>query len=171
MGTALMSTTTFAGKAAGVSLGVGTWTFVEYAAHRWAMHGRPRRNPIAVEHRRHHVDPDATDPRARALGYAAMALVSSGLGRILGGGAIGRGFAAGILGGYASYELLHWRSHHSGARNRFEARLRERHMVHHRHAGVNLGITTGIWDRLRGTAPQARAGRPPSSAVLAGPVC
>lgn len=139
----------------GVPAGYALWSVTEYLTHRWVMHGRRRRNPLAAEHRRHHADPEATDPLLRTAGHAAMAVVSVALARAVSpatGAALARGIGAGFLAGYSSYEILHWRSHHRTPGNSFEERLRRRHFAHHDRAAVNFGVTSSVWDQAMATA-------------------
>ena len=142
------------GTLAGVPLGWGLWTAVEYAGHRWAMHGAKRNNPLASEHRRHHADPEATDPRLRTLGYAVVAVGSFSVGRGIAsivGRRVASGMSFGLLSGYGSYETLHWRSHHRAPANGVERWVHARHSEHHARPGINLGIITSVWDHLAGT--------------------
>jgi sterol desaturase/sphingolipid hydroxylase (fatty acid hydroxylase superfamily) len=126
--------------------GLAAWTLAEYALHRFAMHGHQLDDPLSREHRRHHRDPLATDLRLRLLGHAGVAVASLGVGRLVHLTGVGAGFAA----GYSTYEWLHWRSHHRRP-TVLERGLRRRHLVHHGRAGVNLGVTTSVWDRAFGT--------------------
>lgn len=142
-------------RAAGAAMGWSAWSLSEYALHRWAMHGRFRRHPMASEHLAHHREPLATDPLLRSLTY---------LPALLGGAALGTladrfvhrpaavATAMGFTLGYAAYEQLHWRAHHRRPVGAFERRIRVRHSAHHARANCNYGVTTGVWDRILATA-------------------
>jgi len=131
-----------------LAVGVGAWTFTEYVAHRWLMHGGRRFGVISREHVAHHVDPEATDPRLRALGYAAVVTPSLAGASLAGAWPIGVGWAA----GYVAYEQFHWREHHRRPLGRWEREARRRHFAHHFGAPrTNYGVTTSVWDRVFGT--------------------
>jgi Fatty acid hydroxylase superfamily len=161
---------------AGLGAGWGLWTAAEYAMHRWAMHGRWRQQPVAAEHLRHHADPLATDAVLRSLSYLPVAVGAIGLGaaaRHLGGPDVGRDLGRGVgvafMAGYAAYEQLHWRAHHRHPGNPLESWLQRRHLVHHRRAGRNYGVTTSIWDHVLGTAAPGTTGPPSKASSPEGP--
>ena len=137
-------------------LGVFSWTFAEYVAHRWLMHGGRGRRLVSREHRAHHARPEATDAKRRAVGYAAVILpVATGV-------AVARRrlwpLAVGWAVGYAGYEQFHWREHHrsplvGSPLARWEREARRRHFAHHFVAArANFGVTTSLWDRMFRTA-------------------
>ena len=136
-------------------LGFLLWSPSEYVLHRFAMHAQAGRGPIAGEHRAHHRDPAATKLHMRMLlhlgVYVLVALVGMGLAQLL-GPAGATGLALGFAGGFAAYEILHWRSHHREPRWRYTIWLRRHHLDHHRHARRGFGVTSGLWDRAFGTA-------------------
>ena len=109
------------------AVGVGAWTLTEYVAHRWVMHGSRRWGPVSREHRIHHADPEATDPRLRALGYAAVITPAVAGAAAAGAWPLGVGWAA----GYAAYEQFHWREHHRPPLGPWERDARRRHFAHH----------------------------------------
>jgi sterol desaturase/sphingolipid hydroxylase (fatty acid hydroxylase superfamily) len=135
------------------------WGFVEYAFHRWVLHGPPS---IARRgHARHHADdtaliglPPLVATTVACTIWAILALV----------------FAVGVaclvvFGFYARYNyyvLLHHLQHHRGkdlANVPCLARLGRAHRIHHARHVVNYGVSTTIWDRLLGTfQPSNEAG-------------
>lgn len=134
--------------AAALAAGVGAWTLTEYVAHRWLMHGGRRFGVISREHVAHHGDPAATDPRLRALGYAAVMTPAVVGASLAGAWPVGVGWAA----GYAAYEQFHWREHHRPPLGSWERAARRRHFAHHfDSARANYGVTTAVWDRVFGT--------------------
>ena len=124
------------------------WTGAEYAVHRGVFHG-PDLPIVANEHTAHHRDPLATNPWARALGHAAVAVASIAPGAALRQRnltAAGIAFAA----GYSRYELLHFGLHHRP--EQADQVLRRHHDRHHRGGPRrNFGVTTTFWDRVFGT--------------------
>ncbi|MEM8903960.1 MAG: sterol desaturase family protein [Actinomycetota bacterium] len=138
--------------AVGVTAGVTAWTFAEYWLHRGPMHRPGGRDPLASEHRAHHVDPAATSPSARTAGVIGVAV----LGRVVTAPlrrrrrALGEGVALGWGLGYAAYDRLHWNVHHRPPSDAADTR-RLRHLDHHVNPRRNFGVTTAVWDRCFGT--------------------
>jgi 4-hydroxysphinganine ceramide fatty acyl 2-hydroxylase len=141
----------FPAAVAAVVAGFLGWGLLEYAIHRWALHGGPsfaRRN-----HARHHGDVHAlisTPFLVIAMGALAM--------RLLFGLVLPSGLATltvfGLYTGYNYFALLHHLQHHRGAmiaRVEHWRTLVTLHDGHHRRPHVNYGITTTFWDRVFGT--------------------
>ncbi len=130
-----------------LAAGLATWTLAEYGVHRWVMHRRGGRDPLAVEHRIHHARPELTSLPLRLLGHAGVHVGALLVGAAARRPAVGIGFGA----GYSLYEGLHWRAHHRPPW-RWERTLRRRHLAHHAAgAGANFGVTLPLWDRVFGT--------------------
>jgi len=125
--------------------GLLTWTFLEYAIHGWMSHRFA--TFVTPLHQVHHRDPRAVF----ALGAWLPALLPIVIGAARGA----RGwtiFYAGILAGFAAYEILHYRIHFRAPACRAEARMRTRHLIHHYCAPARcFGVTTALWDRVFGT--------------------
>jgi 4-hydroxysphinganine ceramide fatty acyl 2-hydroxylase len=127
------------------------WGFVEYAFHRWVLHGRPS---IARRgHARHHAD----DTALIGLPFLAAVTVACTICAIL-----ALVFTVGVacllvFGFYARYNyyvLVHHLLHHRDkdlADVACLARLGRAHRIHHDRHVVNYGVSTTIWDRLLGT--------------------
>ncbi|HUY19745.1 MAG TPA: sterol desaturase family protein [Candidatus Binataceae bacterium] len=137
--------------------GLLAWTFLEYAIHGWLSHRFV--TFVTPLHQVHHRDPSAVFALGAWLPTAAI------FGLLL----IGFGmtpatiFVAGLVAGFAIYELVHYRLHFAPAVGRFEARLRARHLAHHLAMDDRcLGVTTALWDRIFGSAA-----RPDDIAALA----
>jgi sterol desaturase/sphingolipid hydroxylase (fatty acid hydroxylase superfamily) len=134
--------------------GIGAWTLVEYAVHRWLYHRVPFFEKF---HDAHHADPRALigTPSfvsiAIVLGVFLLPLLPAGL-------VAASGFASGALLGYTAYMLVHHLSHHMGSRTGtllYQARLR--HLAHHyRGTPGNYGVTTSFWDRVFATNLEPR---------------
>jgi sterol desaturase/sphingolipid hydroxylase (fatty acid hydroxylase superfamily) len=137
--------------AAAVSVGFLAWGLIEYAVHRWVLHGHPA---IARrDHARHHADGTALISTP-FLVIMAVASVMWGLFALV----IPAGLAAllvfGIYSGYNYFAVLHHLQHHRErdlARFAPWRRSERHHRIHHHRHVVNYGITTTIWDRLLGT--------------------
>jgi sterol desaturase/sphingolipid hydroxylase (fatty acid hydroxylase superfamily) len=145
------------GAVAAVSAGFLAWGFIEYAVHRWVLHGHPA---IARrDHARHHADGRALISTP-FLVIMAVASVIWGLFALV----IPAGLAAllvfGIYSGYNYFAVLHHLQHHRQqdlARFSPWRRSERHHRIHHHRHVVNYGITTTIWDRLLGTFEPARS--------------
>ena len=131
--------------------GLLLWGFLEYAVHRWLLHGPP--TTARRGHLSHHADGQAyiSAPlfTTMATAWTAWALfvpvLSAGRAALL---------MFGVYVGYNYYALLHHVEHHRPndlARFSYGRRLVERHSLHHRRPIVNYGVTTSVWDRLLGT--------------------
>jgi sterol desaturase/sphingolipid hydroxylase (fatty acid hydroxylase superfamily) len=155
---------------AAVIVGFLAWGFIEYAMHRWVLHGPP--TMARRGHARHHAD-------ATALISTPFLVIMSGACAIwaLLALAVPAGLAAllvfGMYSGYNYFALLHHLQHHREkdlARFGYWRRFEQLHRIHHDRHVVNFGITTTIWDRLLGTfepsglRPAGRSSASPSSA-------
>lgn len=134
--------------------GALTWTFLEYVIHRWLGHDkRFRKNPFAVEHIRHHSQGDYFAPTWKKLcAGAAAGLVVAVPAVALAGAARGLAYTAGLLGFYATYEVLHRLEHVTGGVGPYARWARRHHFTHHFvDARFNHGVTTSLWDHVFGT--------------------
>lgn len=137
--------------AAAVVTGLIAWSLLEYALHRWLLHGvlpAPRR-----EHVRHHGNPQAMI----STPVPTMALLLTLL-WALSALAVPRGTAAllifGLYAGYNYFGVVHHLQHHYEgmlARSPFFARTLQLHVLHHRRPDTHFGITSSFWDRVFGT--------------------
>jgi hypothetical protein len=129
--------------------GLFSWTFLEYAIHGWMGHRSA--GIVHSVHRGHHRDPASV--------FAIGAWIPAALPLVLGicvGAAGWLFFYAGMLTGFAAYEVLHYRMHFSTPFCRTEARLRERHLIHHYCAPARcFGVTSSLWDSVFGTGTGA----------------
>lgn len=130
--------------------GVAAWPFIEYAAHRWLMHGSARYMPRLYKriHGCHHLWPD--DLSHFTIPIPVVALVVAAL--LL---ALPRAFVGGVLLAYVAYDLAHLAAH-GLAPFPFRDRLMRHHAEHHRNAGVAYGVTQPWIDRALGTASKDR---------------
>lgn len=146
-----------------VLAGFLTWSLVEYAIHRWILHGWPA--PARDSHARHHANPAALI----STPVFVMAAGAFGLWMLL-RLVLPSGFAAfavfGMYAGYDYFSALHHLQHHRQpglSRVTSLRRLERLHHVHHGRPTVNFGVTTTLWDRVFGTYQPMDARRPASS--------
>lgn len=134
-------------------LGVALWPVVEYAAHRWLMHGISSSRPALYKrvHGVHHLYPrdrsHFTIPLAVTVPLvAALVAIPAGLGAwptaapVLGG----------LLAAYALYDIAHLAAH-GLAPFPFRRALARYHARHHRDATRAFGVTSPLVDALMGT--------------------
>jgi len=149
---------------AGGCAGLASFTFVEYAIHRWLFH-RPSSTMGAV-HQAHH---DAPHDHAAlpCITSAVVAVVAWWVLSAMVGSAAASFFLCGLMSGYFCYATLH-HFEHSIRINALPCRfLQQRlaaHAVHHRLGDVNYGVTTSFWDRMLGTGYKARRKSSPQRA-------
>jgi len=130
--------------------GVFAWTFVEYAIHGWLGH---RFHTFAtLLHAVHHQDPHAVFTAGAWIPVTLFTLAAI----TIFGNSAGIYTFYGIVAGFILYEVIHYRIHFAHPSNRFEQRLRARHLAHHLRApDAIFGVTTALWDHAFGTEPAA----------------
>jgi len=136
------------------SLGVLTWTLLEYLIHRFMGHDRRfRRSPFGVEHIRHHVEGNyfaATWKKLIAASIAASVVIGPAI--LVAGARSGVAYVAGLIVFYGIYEWLHRREHTHAGIGPYGRFVRRHHFHHHFVDGrTNHGVTTPIWDFVFGT--------------------
>jgi sterol desaturase/sphingolipid hydroxylase (fatty acid hydroxylase superfamily) len=134
------------------------WTATEYWLHRIVFHFEPQGGIGArlhwIIHGVHHDHPN--DPMRLvmppSLSVPLAALFSWGFWAVIGSPGW-YAFAAGFLGGYLFYDMLHYHVHHHRPKTALGKKLRELHMRHHfqePHRGY--GVSAPYWDDVFGTA-------------------
>jgi sterol desaturase/sphingolipid hydroxylase (fatty acid hydroxylase superfamily) len=148
--------------AAWIAGGYLFWTLTEYWLHRVVFHFEPD-HPVGrrfhfIIHGVHHDHPNdrlrLVMPPSASIPLAALFLL--GFWAVLEPGAW-QAFAAGFLGGYLAYDMLHFHVHHHKPTTRMGKKLRELHMRHHFQDGNRgFGVSAPWWDHVFGTAPRVR---------------
>jgi sterol desaturase/sphingolipid hydroxylase (fatty acid hydroxylase superfamily) len=124
-----------------IALGGVSYTFAEYAYHRWIAHEWMAVHGVSANH---HDDP----LDLFAAPWCAVPVVAFGLylGISL---ALGLSHAAAFMLGvsfmHLRQEILHWTFH---KRPPWCNALAEHHWLHHEDGTVNFGVSTTVWDRL-----------------------
>ena len=143
--------------------GAATWSFAEYALHRFAGHApkppksqaKPRLfdGDFGSEHLAHHADTRYFTPTPRKVKAAAVALSVLGTATSLAfGPRRGLSYVLGFGVTYASYEILHRRTHTHAPRGAFSRWARRHHLYHHfGNPKLNHGVTSPVWDLVFGT--------------------
>jgi 4-hydroxysphinganine ceramide fatty acyl 2-hydroxylase len=144
-------------------VGTATFSFVEYAMHRWLFHARA--SFAAPIHRAHHRSP--ADPMA--LPCFSSATASVGLWWLLSpllGREVTSFVLCGLLAGYFFYAAVHHLHHRIRGTTMPFGWLRSRwvtHAIHHSRLDKNFGVTTSLWDHVFGTHLRISVRRSPSS--------
>ena len=126
--------------------GVFAWTFVEYVIHGWLSHTfRTFATPL---HAVHHQDASAVFTIGAWLPISLVWLMLL----LVFGWTSGTILFSGMVAGFISYEIIHYRIHFRRPLGRIEGYLRARHLVHHHyHAHRCFGVTSALWDLAFGT--------------------
>lgn len=142
--------------AAIVAAGAIAWTVLEYAIHRFVLHGL---HPFSDWHAEHHRRPSAliyAPTLVSATLIAGLVLLPAlvWMGPLRGGA-----LTLGVLGGYLAYSMMHHAAHHWRPASGWARGCKRRHALHHRDAkrGGHYGVTTGFWDRVFATSSDAAA--------------
>lgn len=141
-----------------ISLGVLSWTLIEYVLHRFIFHYSARsafgKKLVYAAHLSHHETPRTANrffsgllisfPIATAYVLLAWLVTSS-----LHAAAY---LFAGLAAGYFCYEWLHFQAHHRRPRHRVLRYLRKYHLLHHYQTPeLRFGVTSPLLDVLMGT--------------------
>lgn len=149
LATALIST---AETPALAIVGVLAWPFVEYVAHRWAMHGIARAWPTLYKrvHGVHHKYPTDTSHFTIPV-FVVVPVVAALIAALWLCGAPSPGaLVGGLLAALAAYDIVHLGAHGLIALP-FGGGIARRHAAHHADQSVAFGVTSGIVDALMGT--------------------
>jgi sterol desaturase/sphingolipid hydroxylase (fatty acid hydroxylase superfamily) len=131
--------------------GAAAWTLLEYAIHRFVLHGL---RPFSDWHAEHHRRPSAlvcTPTLVSAMLIAGLVLLPA----LLWAGPLRAGaLTLGVLAGYLAYSTVHHAAHHWRPSSSWARRCKRRHALHHRHtkAGGHYGVTSGFWDYVFATS-------------------
>lgn len=115
--------------------GVVLYTFVEYAVHRWILHG-----PLIAHHRTHHQRPESGE----SLSWAIVLVVTLATVALF-----GFALALGLLLAWAASREVHERLHAEAPE--WMLPLKAHHDGHHHQADTNYGVTNTLWDRVFNT--------------------
>ena len=98
----------------------------------------------------HHRDPHSVFTAGAWAPVAIVSLLIFGIAGLTPASAMWLGLVAGFL----SYELFHYRIHFARPLCAFEEKMRTRHLAHHMRApGQIFGVTNRIWDCVFGSEP------------------
>ncbi|XP_076807819.1 fatty acid 2-hydroxylase-like [Clavelina lepadiformis] len=145
--------------------GMLSWTFVEYALHRWLFHRDPPTTSYFLItlhfllHGQHHKVPFDSGRLVFPPAAASVLLVIFySLFRLFFVGAVVDIFVAGLVLGYVCYDLTHYYLHYgSPKKGGYFDRLRAYHVRHHFESpNLGFGISSKLWDYPFNTCIQMR---------------
>jgi len=143
--------------------GAVAWTYVEYLAHRYILHGRFADGPGPVRrflhrsfdhlHFEHHARPWDGNHINGTIGDTLPAVAAFAALSFLAPLPTLPVFVAGLIQLYILEEWVHHSVHFYSFRGRYFRYIRKHHLYHHspRGAEVGFGLTNGFWDIVRHT--------------------
>lgn len=129
-----------------VLVGLLGWTLIEYALHRFVLHGV---QPFRRWHSEHHERPTALICAPTILSATLIVLLVFLPAMLLGDRWHACALTLGLLIGYLSYAAAHHAIHHWPANNKWLRNRKRAHALHHhlRQPGF-YGVSSGIWDEV-----------------------
>lgn len=148
-------------------VGALSWPLIEYAAHRWVMHGSAKWAPRFYRkiHGIHHAFPDDLSHFTIPIPFVgAVVAVFAGGSSALNVGREGHALLGGLLLAYVAYDLAHLAAH-GRAPFPWQDVLARHHAVHHAQASKAFAVTVPFIDRIfrtsRSSSQASRAKAPP----------
>jgi len=139
-----------------VLAGLAGWTLVEYALHRFVMHGL---QPFSRLHAQHHKRPTARIYTPTLLSATLIVTLV-----FLPAWAMSSFWQAcsltlGVLTGYLVYSITHHATHNWRAGNAWTRRRKRWHALHHQDGPQPgyYGVTSAFWDHVFGSARRPAA--------------
>lgn len=138
-----------------VAVGLVAWTAIEYAVHRFVMHGL---QPFRRWHAEHHERPSALICTPTIVSATLIGMLVFLPALLLGQPYLACALTLGVLAGYMAYGITHHAVHHWRADNRWLRQHKRWHAIHHRQAERPgcYGVTSAFWDTV------LASGRPPT---------
>ncbi len=133
-------------------LGTAGWTLIEYAMHRFVLHGL---RPFSAWHALHHQRPTALIASPTLFSASLIAILFVLPAWLLTDAWRAAALTLGLLIGYLGYTITHHATHHWHIESAWLKRRKRAHALHHHLAApAHFGVTTAFWDRLFGSVPQ-----------------
>lgn len=131
--------------------GLIVWSFLEYALHRFIMHGV---DPFRRWHREHHDKPRALVGTPTVFSATLIVLLVFVPAFALTDIWKGIGLTLGVLVGYFGFGSVHHAVHHWRPRTGWLRRRKQLHAIHHRLGDRHFGVCTSLWDWVFRTGPR-----------------
>ncbi|WP_051709864.1 sterol desaturase family protein [Andreprevotia chitinilytica] len=137
-----------------VLVGVGSWSPIEYALHRFVLHGM---QPFRRWHAEHHRRPAALIGAPTLLSAALIGTLVFLPALLLGNLWQACALTLGVLTGYLAYTITHHAIHHWHSDNAWLIQRKRWHAQHHQRLAPNdrpgcYGVTTAFWDHVLGSS-------------------
>ena len=141
-------------------LGLLSWSFSEYAIHRWLFHWHPDKKWAArmhfLVHGVHHDYPNdklrLVMPPAVSLSLAIIFFI---LFRLIFGKCWSQPLFIGFTIGYLFYDMTHFAVHHVKFKNKYFKAVQKHHLYHHfKSPEAGFGFTSKFWDWVFRTRQQ-----------------
>ena len=130
-------------------LGLAGWTLIEYAMHRFVLHGV---QPFQSWHAMHHARPAALIFAPTVVAAALITILVLLPAWVWMGRWRASALTLGVLIGYMLYSVTHHAIHHWRTGHRWVEKRKRRHALHHCSDRPGCyGVTTDVWDRVFGT--------------------
>lgn len=130
-------------------LGLACWSIVEYAMHRFVLHGLP---PFSEWHAQHHRRPSALISAPTLLSATLIAAFVFIPSLLLAGRWPAAALTLGMVTGYLAYGVVHHATHHWRADTGWLKQRKQWHSLHHHSQTGRYGVTSHWWDYVFGTA-------------------
>ena len=138
--------------------GLVGWTAIEYALHRFVLHGLP---PFSRWHAEHHQRPTALICAPTVLSATLIFTLVFLPALLLGNAWRACALTLGVLSGYLAYAITHHATHHWRADTAWLKQRKRWHALHHHSAEPGFyGVTSGFWDQVFGNTHRAPARAP-----------
>ena len=133
-------------------LGLASWSAIEYALHRFVLHGM---QPFQGWHAEHHQRPTALICTPTILSATLIATLVFLPALALGGLWRACALTLGVVTGYLAYSITHHATHHWRADTAWLRQRKRWHALHHhaREPGC-FGVTSAFWDHVFGSTGQ-----------------
>lgn len=139
-------------------VGLLSWSAMEYALHRFVLHGF---QPFKSWHEEHHLRPRALICTPTVLSASLIAVLVFFPTFLLAGVWRACAFTLGVLTGYLAYAITHHATHHWRANSAWLAQRKHWHALHHQSSGPTAcyGVTSGFWDHICRTSRRTLASK------------
>lgn len=136
-------------------LGLASWTAIEYALHRFVLHGL---QPFQRWHAEHHQRPTALICAPTIFSATLIATLVFLPALVFGNVWRACALTLGVLAGYLAYAVTHHATHHWRADSAWLRQRKRWHALHHHQAEPGcFGVSSAFWDRVFGSIHRAAA--------------
>ncbi|TMA73273.1 MAG: hypothetical protein E6J72_19770 [Deltaproteobacteria bacterium] len=135
--------------AVAVLSGLIGWSLLEYALHRFILHGL---EPFRSWHAEHHNRPHALIGTPTAVSATAIIVLIFVPALLISGLWLGTGLTLGVTAGYLGYACTHHAIHHWHTESAWLKHRQRLHALHHHsRAACQFGVITSVWDYVFGS--------------------